>query len=153
MRDTVARLLLETSQAASLWEVLAEEAVEVLVAATLPGSMRVREVAAYACRVFERFVAVEFGAVVPGDGRERQAAFPDQPPRGAIDGLARSVWKRRHQGQTGTAFNKRQQALPLAGGSASPKQDATRERRIAVGIDEMRTGMCRPCCWPGCPHR
>ncbi len=35
----------------------------------------------------------------------------------------------------------------------SPKQDATRQRRIAVGIDKMRTGMRRPCCWPGCPHR
>ena len=118
MRDTVAGPLLETSQAASLWKVLAEQAVEVLVAATLPGSMRVREVAAYARRVFERFVAVEFGAVVPRDGRERQAAFPDQPQRGAIDGLARSMWERCHQRQAGTAINKRQQALPLAGGSA-----------------------------------
>ena len=35
----------------------------------------------------------------------------------------------------------------------SPKQDATRQRRIAVGIDKMLKGMRRPCCWPGCPHR
>lgn len=35
----------------------------------------------------------------------------------------------------------------------SPKQDATRKRRIDVGIDKMRKGMRRPCCWPGCPHR
>ena len=35
----------------------------------------------------------------------------------------------------------------------SPKQDATRERRIKVGIDKMQGGMRRPCCWPGCPHR
>jgi len=35
----------------------------------------------------------------------------------------------------------------------SPKQEATRTRRIAVGIDKMRKGMRRPCCWPGCPHR
>ena len=35
----------------------------------------------------------------------------------------------------------------------SPKQDATRARRIEVGIDKMRSGMRRPCCWPGCPHR
>lgn len=33
------------------------------------------------------------------------------------------------------------------------KQDATRNRRIAVGLDKMRKGMRRPCCWPGCPHR
>jgi uncharacterized protein YdeI (YjbR/CyaY-like superfamily) len=35
----------------------------------------------------------------------------------------------------------------------SPKQEATRQRRIVVGIDEMHGGMRRPCCWPGCPHR
>lgn len=35
----------------------------------------------------------------------------------------------------------------------SAKQDATRARRIKVGIDKMRGGMRRPCCWPGCPHR
>ena len=35
----------------------------------------------------------------------------------------------------------------------SAKQSATRERRIAVGLDKMRKGMRRPCCWAGCPHR
>jgi len=35
----------------------------------------------------------------------------------------------------------------------SPKQEATRQRRIGVGIDKMQGGMRRPCCWPGCPHR
>lgn len=35
----------------------------------------------------------------------------------------------------------------------SAKLDETRKRRIAVGIDKMRGGMRRPCCWPGCPHR
>ena len=35
----------------------------------------------------------------------------------------------------------------------SAKQDATRKRRIEVGMDKMHRGMRRPCCWPGCPHR
>jgi len=35
----------------------------------------------------------------------------------------------------------------------SAKQDVTRAKRILVGIDKMRKGMRRPCCWPGCPHR
>jgi uncharacterized protein YdeI (YjbR/CyaY-like superfamily) len=35
----------------------------------------------------------------------------------------------------------------------SAKQDATRKRRIQVGIDKMHKGKRRPCCWPGCPHR
>lgn len=35
----------------------------------------------------------------------------------------------------------------------SAKKDETRNRRIAVGLDKMRKGMRRPCCWAGCPHR
>lgn len=35
----------------------------------------------------------------------------------------------------------------------SAKKQETRERRIAVGIDKMRKGMRRPCCWSGCVHR
>ncbi len=33
------------------------------------------------------------------------------------------------------------------------KKQATRERRIAVGISKMKSGMRRPCCWAGCVHR
>jgi uncharacterized protein YdeI (YjbR/CyaY-like superfamily) len=36
---------------------------------------------------------------------------------------------------------------------SSAKQAKTRERRIAVGLDQLRKGTRRPCCWPGCPHR
>jgi Bacteriocin-protection, YdeI or OmpD-Associated len=35
----------------------------------------------------------------------------------------------------------------------SAAKDETRSRRITVGLDKMRKGMRRPCCWPGCPHR
>jgi uncharacterized protein YdeI (YjbR/CyaY-like superfamily) len=35
----------------------------------------------------------------------------------------------------------------------SAKQEATRARRIVVGLDKMHSGLRRPCCWPGCPHR
>ena len=35
----------------------------------------------------------------------------------------------------------------------SAKKDETRKRRIVVGIDKMRKGTRRPCCWAGCPHR
>lgn len=35
----------------------------------------------------------------------------------------------------------------------SAKKAETRQRRIAVGLDKMRQGDRRPCCWPGCPHR
>lgn len=35
----------------------------------------------------------------------------------------------------------------------SAKLKETRVRRIEVGLDKMRIGMRRPCCWEGCPHR
>lgn len=61
----------------------------------------------------------------------------------AADGTARGLWA---------------DITPLARNEwicwvTSPKQEATRQKRIAVGIDKMRNGMRRPCCWPGCPHR
>lgn len=33
------------------------------------------------------------------------------------------------------------------------KKDETRARRVRVGLDKMRKGMRRPCCWAGCSHR
>ncbi len=35
----------------------------------------------------------------------------------------------------------------------SAKKEETRAKRITVGLDKLRKGMRRPCCWPGCPHR
>lgn len=35
----------------------------------------------------------------------------------------------------------------------SVKSDQTREKHIKVGLDKMRKGMRRPCCWIGCIHR
>jgi uncharacterized protein YdeI (YjbR/CyaY-like superfamily) len=35
----------------------------------------------------------------------------------------------------------------------SGKKEETRKHRIDVGLDKMRGGMRRPCCWAGCPHR
>lgn len=33
------------------------------------------------------------------------------------------------------------------------KKEETRKRRIDVGLDKMKKGMRRPCCWAGCTHR
>jgi uncharacterized protein YdeI (YjbR/CyaY-like superfamily) len=35
----------------------------------------------------------------------------------------------------------------------SPKQDATRIKRIQRAVEDLQAGKRRPCCWPGCPHR
>jgi uncharacterized protein YdeI (YjbR/CyaY-like superfamily) len=61
----------------------------------------------------------------------------------AADAVAKGVWA---------------DITPLARGEwicwvTSAKLDETRRRRIEVGLDKMRKGMRRPCCWPGCPHR
>jgi uncharacterized protein YdeI (YjbR/CyaY-like superfamily) len=35
----------------------------------------------------------------------------------------------------------------------SAKQETTRIRRIQRAIEDLQAGKCRPCYWPGCPHR
>lgn len=35
----------------------------------------------------------------------------------------------------------------------SAKKAETRARRIEVGIDKIKKGMRRPCCFEGCKHR
>jgi uncharacterized protein YdeI (YjbR/CyaY-like superfamily) len=35
----------------------------------------------------------------------------------------------------------------------SGKKAETRQIRIEKAISKMKSGMRRPCCWAGCPHR
>jgi len=35
----------------------------------------------------------------------------------------------------------------------SGKKAETRDIRIEKGLSKLRSGMRRPCCWAGCPHR
>lgn len=35
----------------------------------------------------------------------------------------------------------------------SGKKAETRNIRIKKGISKLKSGMRRPCCWAGCPHR
>lgn len=35
----------------------------------------------------------------------------------------------------------------------SGKKAETRAIRIEKGLSKLRSGMRRPCCWAGCPHR
>jgi uncharacterized protein YdeI (YjbR/CyaY-like superfamily) len=35
----------------------------------------------------------------------------------------------------------------------SGKKSETRTIRIDKALSKMKSGMRRPCCWPGCPHR
>ncbi len=33
------------------------------------------------------------------------------------------------------------------------KKPETRQEHILRTVSELKEGMRRPCCWPGCPHR
>lgn len=35
----------------------------------------------------------------------------------------------------------------------SAKKQETRSKRLVWGLESLRDGKRRPCCWPGCPHR
>lgn len=35
----------------------------------------------------------------------------------------------------------------------SAKKSETRTKRLGWGLENLRDGKRRPCCWPGCPHR
>jgi uncharacterized protein YdeI (YjbR/CyaY-like superfamily) len=35
----------------------------------------------------------------------------------------------------------------------SAKKEETRLKRLDWGLESLRGGKRRPCCWPGCPHR
>jgi uncharacterized protein YdeI (YjbR/CyaY-like superfamily) len=35
----------------------------------------------------------------------------------------------------------------------SGKKDETRRQHVERVCSELKEGMRRPCCWPGCPHR
>lgn len=35
----------------------------------------------------------------------------------------------------------------------SGKKAETRDIRIAKALSKLKSGMRRPCCWAGCPHR
>jgi uncharacterized protein YdeI (YjbR/CyaY-like superfamily) len=35
----------------------------------------------------------------------------------------------------------------------SVKKEETRREHVERVVSELKEGMRRPCCWPGCPHR
>jgi len=37
--------------------------------------------------------------------------------------------------------------------TTSVKKPETRKNHVERTCSELREGMRRPCCWPGCPHR
>lgn len=69
-RDLVAALLGDVFHGCSLWEVLSNEAIGVLVGASFPCVVGSGEVDRHAGETFDMLVAVELCAVVGGDGLE-----------------------------------------------------------------------------------
>jgi len=61
----------------------------------------------------------------------------------ASDAMARTAWE---------------EITPLARNewicwTISVKKDETRQQHVERVCSELKQGMRRPCCWPGCPHR
>ena len=68
---------------------------------------------------------------------------PDLRKALAADDAARTLWE---------------DITPLARNEwicwvTSVKKPETREQHVARVCSELKEGMRRPCCWPGCPHR
>src|SRR5690606_7118007 len=116
-RRLIAVALPRAGQRSSLAEVLAQQPIEVFVAAAFPWMMRIGEVAAHAGGGLDLPVAVELGAVVPGDRLEGQAAVLDQLDRRAVDGAHRAVRQPDHLSQAGAALDQRQEAGPFPAGA------------------------------------
>ena len=78
-------------EALALLEVLPEQSIEVLVTAPLPRMVRIGKEATNAGGLLDLAVAVELGAVVPGNRLEWQAAALDQTNRGPVHREHRAV--------------------------------------------------------------
>src|SRR5690606_34899583 len=137
MRDAVALRLADAGKAFPLGQVLAQQAVEVLVAAAFPWAVWIGEIATYAGRLFDGAIPVELGAVVPGDGLEGQAAAHDQFGGRAVDRFDRPVRQPDHEGQSGGAFDERQQAGAFADGA---------DHGVPFPVPDLFPGLdgCRP---------
>src|SRR5688572_22331939 len=94
--DAIAVRLTHSRQTLALREVLTEQAVEVFVAAPFPRMVWVRKVAPHAHRLLQCLVSVKLGAVVPGDGLERQATVADRTCCRAVHCQHGAVWQPQH---------------------------------------------------------
>jgi len=77
-RDLVAACLREASHGRTLGDVLANEAVRVLVRAAFPGVIRSGEVESGVGESLDLAITVKLGAVVDGDGLEQMLVGADQ---------------------------------------------------------------------------
>src|SRR5665811_928308 len=77
-RNRIAPILCEVFHRRPLRKVLSNQSVCVFVGASLPRTIRIREVDRDASGVFDLLVSVELGAVVDGDGFEETRMSLDQ---------------------------------------------------------------------------
>ena len=69
-RDLVAALLSDVFHGCSLWQVLSNEAISVLIGASFPGVVGSGEVDGYSGETFDVLVAVKLCSIVGRDGLE-----------------------------------------------------------------------------------
>ena len=109
--DLVAHSLRQVSHAGSFWKVLSDQAVRILVRASLPGVIRGGEVERDRGATFDFTVVVKFGAVVGGDGLEGCAVSLDQLDGSRIYRYGSSTRKLADDHQAGLALYQAQDAI------------------------------------------
>lgn len=109
--DGAALGLCQVPQAGSFGSVLADEAIEVFVAAPLPGMVGGGEVAGKLEALFEQGVVVELGAIVEGDGFELVGLPGDDPGEGPGNLVLGSGAELSDEGVAALALDECQQAV------------------------------------------
>jgi len=113
--DRVALSLSQSRHAASFGQVLADQAIGVLVGCSLPRVVGRGEVENGRCALLDGGVVVKLGAVVGGDGFDGARMFSDGSDRSGIQGLGGSVRELADQQQPGLALYEAHDAIPGAG--------------------------------------
>ena len=113
--DLVALSLSQSRHAASFGQVLADQAIGVLVGRPLPRVVGRGEVENCGCAFLDGGVVVKFGAVVGGDGFDGAGVFSDDVDRSGIQSLRGSIGQLADAQQAGFALHEAHDAILGAG--------------------------------------
>ncbi len=111
--DSVTVTLGEVSEAGSLRGILSDEAIGVLIGASLPGVVGCGEVEVSAGGGFDRLIAMELGAVINGDGTDSAGGSTDEFNRPAVGGLDGAGAEFADDREAGLAVDEGEEAVPV----------------------------------------
>ena len=129
--QSVAVGLSDGGHASLFGNVLADQAVEVLVAASFPRVVGGSEVALKREMLLELLVAVELGAVVEGDCLEAGAVFSDSAQSGLCHGIGSTRLQLFDDGEAGLSLDEGENTVMAIAAN----------HRIALPVAELQTGL------------